>query len=261
VRPKPSGLDRQYSEQFCDAAVVAAYGARPPYPERVVALLVGLATDDRARVLDLGCGTGELARRLAAHVQHVTAVDHSSPMLAQARALPGGEAPNLTWIAGRVEDVPLEGPFSCAFAAESFHWFDWDTVVTRLRDLVPSGRLILVERRERSSPWMAHLDELIAVASTNREFQAFELVDELIARGCLRVEGRATLPRQPFKQSIADYVRSLHSRNGLSLDRLSRPVAEAFDAHVTAIVAPHAIAGLLTLWIETRVVWGTVRVS
>jgi SAM-dependent methyltransferase len=259
VRSKPGGLDRQYAEQFCDAAVVAAYGARPPYFERVIALIVGLALDDQPRVLDLGCGTGEIARRLAPHVEHITAVDQSPAMLAEARRLPGGDAPNITWIGGQVEDAPLAGPFSAAFAAESFHWFDWELAVARLRDLVPSGRLILVERRERSSPWQAHLEELIAVASTNRDFEAFEIVDELIARGLLRVEGRATLPRQPFRQSIDDYVRSLHSRNGLSLDRLSAPVAEAFDAHVAAIAAPHAIAGLLTLWIETRVVWGTVH--
>ena len=31
-------------------------------------------------------------------------------MIAQARALPGGDAPNLTWIVGRVEDVALAGP-------------------------------------------------------------------------------------------------------------------------------------------------------
>jgi SAM-dependent methyltransferase len=259
VRPKPGGLERQHAEQFCDAAVVAAYGARPPYFERVIALIVGLVLDEPPRVLDLGCGTGEIARRLAPHVEQITAIDQSPAMLAAARSLPGGDAANITWVGGRVEEAPLAGPFSCALAAESFHWFEWESVAARLRELVPSGRLILVERRERSSPWQAHLEELIAVASTNREFAAFELVDELTARGLLRVEGRATLPRQPFRQSIDDYVRSLHSRNGLSLDRLSAPVAAAFDGYVRAAVAPHLKDGLLTLWIETRVVWGTIR--
>ena len=239
--------------------MVEAYGARPPYFDRVVALILGLAVDERPKVLDLGCGTGEIARRLAPRVEHITAIDHSAAMIAAARAQPGGDAANITWIRGRVEDAALDGPFSCAVAAESFHWFDWEPVVARLRRLVPSGRLILVERRERASPWRAHLEELIAVASTNREFAAFELVDELVGRGCLRVEGRATLPRQPFRQSIGDYVRSLHSRNGLSLDRLSAPVAAAFDGYVRAAVSPHAKDGMLTLWIETRVVWGSIR--
>lgn len=258
MQAKPRGLDRRYAEQFRDAAVVAAYGARPPYPARLVDLILGLATVDRPRVLDLGCGTGEIARRLAPHVRQIAAVDRSPPMLAEARALPGGDAPNVTWIAGRVEDVPLAGPFSCAVAAESFHWFEWEPVVARLHDLVPSRRLILVQRRERSSPWRAHLEELVAVVSTNRDFEAFELVDELTARRLFRVEGRATLHREPFRQLVADYVTSLHSRNGLSPNRLPAAVATEFDAHVRSAVAPHAIDGALTLWIETRVVWGSV---
>jgi SAM-dependent methyltransferase len=258
VKAKPGGLDRHYAEQFCDAAVVAAYGARPPYPERVVELILGLAADERPRILDLGCGTGEIARRLAPHVEHVAAIDHSAPMLAQARALPGGDAPNIAWIGGRVEDVPLTGPFSCAIAAESFHWFDWEPAIQRLRELVPSRRLILVERRERASPWQASLEELVAVASTNRDFEAFEIVDELVARRLFSVEGRATLRREPFRQTVDDYVTSLHSRNGLSLDRLPASAAGQFDAGVRAVAAPHAVDGVLTLWIETRVVWGSV---
>jgi hypothetical protein len=134
-------------------------------------------------------------------------------------------------------------------------------VVARLRVLVPSGRLILVERRERSSPWQAHLQELVAVASTNRDFEAFEIVDELIGRRLFRVEGRATLRRVPFRQPIDDYVTSLHSRNGLSLDRLSPAVAAQFDAEVRSAVAPHAVDGALTLWIEARVVWGSIAAA
>ena len=56
---------RHYAEQFGDASVVAAYAARPPYPAALDPLFVELAGGPAAHVLDLGCGTGELARRLA----------------------------------------------------------------------------------------------------------------------------------------------------------------------------------------------------
>src|SRR4051812_34257206 len=43
------------------------------------------------RLLDRGCGTGRHAVRLARAGAHVTAVDFSEQMLAQARAKPGAE--------------------------------------------------------------------------------------------------------------------------------------------------------------------------
>src|SRR5262249_35146305 len=47
-------------------------------------------------VVDVGCGTGRHALRLAAAGARVTAVDFSGGMLAKARAKPGAEA--VTWI-------------------------------------------------------------------------------------------------------------------------------------------------------------------
>jgi hypothetical protein len=85
-------------------------------------------------------------------------------MIAKARALPGGDAPNIAWIVGRVEDVPLVGPFSCALAAESFHWFDWDCLCRSLHGWVPSSRLVLIEdRRELRAPWSDQIASLIDI--------------------------------------------------------------------------------------------------
>ena len=51
---------------------------------------------------------------------------------------------------------------------------------------------------------------------------------------------------------------SLHSRNGLSRDRMPADSARVFDDAVRAMTAPHAIDGLLQVPVETRVVWGRV---
>jgi SAM-dependent methyltransferase len=257
VQPKPRGLNRHYAEQFGDASVVAAYTTRPPYPASLDRLFLELAGGPAAHLLDLGCGTGELARRLAPRLGAVTAVDQSARMLARAGALPGGGAPNLTWVAGRVEDIVLAGPFSSAISAESFHWFDWAALGRRLTAWVPSRRLILAERREAPHPWSDRLDALIGRFSTNRDFESYDLAEELTSRRLLAVEGRLT-ERASFAQSIDDYVTSLHSRNGLSRDRMSADAAAAFDAAVRAAVAPHAVDGIVTLSTATRVLWGRV---
>src|SRR5207237_1117857 len=72
------------------ALVVAAYPARPPYPESAIRLLAELAVDQPRRVLDIGCGTGDISRRLAQLVECVDAVDASERMLAAGRRACGG---------------------------------------------------------------------------------------------------------------------------------------------------------------------------
>src|SRR5262249_55186769 len=65
VRPKPDHLGPEYAAQFGDPSVVAAYRHRPPYPAEVFDILVGLIADEPRAVLDVGTGTGEIARGLA----------------------------------------------------------------------------------------------------------------------------------------------------------------------------------------------------
>jgi SAM-dependent methyltransferase len=257
---KPRGLERHHAEQFCDAAVVDAYASRPPYPAALDPLFIELAGGPDAHLLDLGCGTGELARRLAPQLRAITAVDQSERMIARARTLPGGAAANISWAVGRAEEVALTGPFSAALAAQSFHWFDWAVLVRRLAEWLPTRRLILTERKETGTPWAETLARLYRRFSTNQDFEAFDLVDELVARRYLTVEGRLTPRPDPFPQPIDDYVTSLHSQNGFSRDRMAPADAQAFDDAVRAAVAPHARDGVLTLPIVTRVVWGRVVV-
>lgn len=256
---KPRGLERHHAEQFCDASIVEAYAARPPYPPAIDPLLIEIVGGVGARVLDLGCGTAELARRLAPRFQSLTAIDHAERMIARARTLPGGAATNIRWMVGRVEDIALDGPFSSALAAQSFHWFDWPVLMRRLVDWVPSRRLVVVEKRE-ASPWAEPLQALYRRFSTNRDFQPYDLVEELKARRYLTIQGTMQHRGQPFQQSIDDYVTSLHSQNGFSRDRMSPADAGAFDAAVRAAVAPHAPEGIVRLPVITQVVWGAVSV-
>jgi 2-polyprenyl-3-methyl-5-hydroxy-6-metoxy-1,4-benzoquinol methylase len=77
VIPKPKHLSTNYAVQFKDESIVAAYQYRPPYPDEVFAILTGLLSYKPARVLDAGCGMGNIARRLAGMVDGVDAVDFS----------------------------------------------------------------------------------------------------------------------------------------------------------------------------------------
>ncbi len=100
---KPRQFSERYASIFQDASVVAAYQHRPMYPAETFAVLLRLArlTDTPSIVLDAGCGTGFIARPLAAYVDQVDAVDISEGMVAMAKTLPGGDQPDFTWIARR----------------------------------------------------------------------------------------------------------------------------------------------------------------
>jgi len=103
--PKPSHLIGEYGAWFKDPLVAAAYPSRPAYPTVLIQALADLVADGTRVVLDVGCGTGDLARRLAPLVERVDAVDFSSAMIEHGRHLAGGDAANLRWMLGAVEEV------------------------------------------------------------------------------------------------------------------------------------------------------------
>ncbi|HMM43439.1 MAG TPA: methyltransferase domain-containing protein, partial [Thermomicrobiales bacterium] len=76
---------------------------RPGYPPEMIDWLVEqMALDGTGRLLDLGCGTGQLILPLAPHVTAAIGMDPDIDMLAEAAAAAmrmGIE--NVEWVAGR----------------------------------------------------------------------------------------------------------------------------------------------------------------
>jgi len=122
--PKPAHLGPQYGAQFEDESVARAYHTRPPYPGKLFDILETLQPEGPRAVLDLGCGTGDVALGLARRAHRIDAVDPSEAMLAVARARPGAGDPRLHWIRAAAEAFAFRGPYSLVVVAESLHWMD-----------------------------------------------------------------------------------------------------------------------------------------
>jgi SAM-dependent methyltransferase len=257
VLPKPTGLGPAYGAQFGDQSVANAYPTRPPYPHELFTILLGLIRDQSPTVLDVGCGTGDIARGLAPHVAHVDAVDPSVAMIARGRALPGGQHPNIDWIVSTAEDFAYPTKYALVVTAESLHWMDWYTVLSRIRcSLTTHGRLALVLGRGfRNEPWAQEVGQLIVRYSTNREYEPYNLLTELAKRNLFLPEQAIQTQPIQFTQSVDDYIESFHSRNGLSRDRMG-PSAAAFDEQLKAIIAQYQPDPVLTFELVVDLAWG-----
>ena len=257
--PKPKHLGLEYASQFADPAVVAAYHHRPPYCAAAFPLLRDLVVGQPRIVLDLGCGTGDIARPLAGVVDFVDAVDCSAGMIERGKTLPGGDRPNLRWILGYAEDVQLPHPsYGLVTAGESLHWMDWARLMPRLDQLLaPGAYLAIVERSPAVRPaWFDQVQTLIERYTTNHDYQPYNLIELLHQRGLFEQLGVESIEAMHFEQSFDSYIESIHSRNGFSRDRMTDQAAADFDAGVLRVLVDRCPDGTVQFDVVGRIVWG-----
>jgi len=118
---------------------------------------IQLAKDINAKtILDLGCGTGLLARELAALGWHVTAIDPAPAMLAYGKKQP--DAHLLTWLEGdssalgtaNADLVLMTGNVAQVFLEDS----DWTKTLKHIHDaLSPNGYVAFESRNPNARAW------------------------------------------------------------------------------------------------------------
>ena len=122
--------------------------------------------DDARSVLDLGCGTGELAAGMATHSgsgRTVFGVDPAAAMLDVARRRPGGE--RVTWIQSDAQSLRLERQFDLVvLTGHAFQVFLTDddqraVLSTIARHLSPPGRFIFDTRNPAAQAWLGWAPE------------------------------------------------------------------------------------------------------
>ncbi len=236
-----------------------AYECRPPYPDETYTILLNLLGESRGRLLDVGCGPGKIARSLVDHVNGVDAVDFSQEMIRVGKSLVNGDHPNLQWIYGQVEEVPLNPPYCMVTAGASIHWMEWRVVFPRFKEvLTADGYVVIIDGdRPIESPWRDAELPIIRKYATNPHYEEIDLIQELANRGhFLPIGDQRTIP-VCFSQPIKDYVASFHSRESLSRAHMGDENVRAFDAELSRILANFAHdEGVLSFRLQTRVSWG-----
>lgn len=227
---------------FADAEVASLYRYRAPYSGEVFAILEGLVVEPRV-VLDAGAGTGALARNFPRSIARIDAVDPSAAMIAHGRALPGGDDPRIRWILGSGEDAPLSSPYGLITCGASLHWMRPEIVLPRFRKALAAGARVAVVDTEttHSEEWRPDMLAVIQRYSPIEHHQeTHEVVSELVQRGLFALEGEQRTRREPFDQSVDDYLRLLGSTSTLSRSTLG-PRAGAFEAECRDVFARHGM--------------------
>ncbi|MBF0247750.1 MAG: class I SAM-dependent methyltransferase [Alphaproteobacteria bacterium] len=149
--PERAGENHRHIIQDMFTAVAPRYdlmndlmsmGIHRLWKRRAVALCAARPGD---ACVDLGGGTGDIARLLAAGGARVTVCDPSSAMMAEGRRAPSG---GLSWVAGTGEQLPFADA-SLDVVTTSFALRNMtrpqDALTEILRVLKPGGRFVCLE--------------------------------------------------------------------------------------------------------------------
>lgn len=109
----------------------------PTIGEEVIGLLAPRAGE---RILDLGCGTGHLTKKIASYGAVVTGIDSAASMIEQANR----NYPEIDFRVANGEDFRFDEPFDAVFSNAALHWMkNADAVAGCIeRTLRPGGRFV-----------------------------------------------------------------------------------------------------------------------
>ena len=97
------------------------------------------------RLLDVGTGTGTIARGCSRHGVRTIALDPSFDLLAKAVQLDRDAGTKTLYLLGRAEDIPLrEGVVDVVVGGQCWHWFDRPRAANRIFDVLPSGGTLVI---------------------------------------------------------------------------------------------------------------------
>jgi SAM-dependent methyltransferase len=244
-----------HAGRWRDADAARSYASRPPYPDETIDALASLIADEPRTVLDVGCGTGKLARPLAARVARVDAIDLAKEMIEEGVRLPGGAAANLCWSVGRAEDAPLDPAYALIVGGESLHWLDFSVALPRFaRALTPNGVLAAVHPDDSApAPWRDELMEIIKRHSTAQDYAPFDMFAAWEGAGLFRKFGEHWTAPVEFTQTVEEFIDSHHARSTLVRAHID---AERFDCELRELLAPYCPDGVLRRAIRGQIVWG-----
>ncbi|NQE34558.1 Trans-aconitate 2-methyltransferase [Microcoleus sp. IPMA8] len=227
-----------------------------------------LAPQDGEKILDLGCGTGELTERIAQSRACVRGIDSSCSMIAAAQV----NYPDINFSVADARIFQVEKPLDAVFSHEVLHWIkEPDAVINCVEQaLKPGGRFVAEfnceghvgaivgahlsvalskissgQKPEALNPWYCpSIDEYTGLLKQH----GFDVREAVVERQTRRLEGGwlgmvsliERLFADEFLSRLSDRVRSqvinsVKERLPLALDRDGNYIADYRTIRVFAI--------------------------
>jgi len=194
---------------------------------------------DGADILELGCGTAELTRQIAASCSgcRITAMEVDE--IQHEKNLQIADLPNVHFVAGGAEAIPAEDDsFDIVFMFKSLHHVppdQMDMAMNEIRRVLKTGGYAYV-----SEPICAgNFDEILCLFHDEKEVRkaAFEAVKAAVEDGRFRLVDEVFFQSRMFFRDFTDFEEKViavtHSNHQLS-DALYEPVRQSFNMVMTA---------------------------
>ncbi|MBM3115776.1 class I SAM-dependent methyltransferase [Jeongeupia naejangsanensis] len=119
---------------------------RAGFPEAFFVRAAGLGVGVPGQaIVDVGTGTGTLARGFALRGARVAGIDPAETMLAQARQLDGEAGVRVDYRVAKAEGTGLpDGEFDVVTAGQCWHWFDRDKAAREAWRLLRRGGMLAI---------------------------------------------------------------------------------------------------------------------
>lgn len=216
-RPEPIDTAAVWEEHAAWWQAEFTHGADVEYSDQILPLVVRHVAG-AARVLDLGCGEGQIARlAVAGGAERVTGIDASAAQIAEARRRGGG----VTYVRGSATSLPLvSGWFDAVVSCLVLeHVEDLDGALDEVsRVLRPGGRFILfVNHPLFQTPGSGWIDDQVLDPP-----EQYWRVGAYLTEGVSVEEVDAGVRLPFFHRPLSRYVNAMAAR-GLFLTRMVEP--------------------------------------
>lgn len=142
---------------------------RPMYPASLIRFLIEkFSLDGSGKMLDLSCGTGQLAHRFSDWFEGIVGIDREPEMIDEAIRLSKViRAENVKWFTGDIDTYKenSDETFQLVTIAKAFHWMDRAKVLDTLDDMVAcDGGIAIIDTYSSNKellPWQKKVDEVV----------------------------------------------------------------------------------------------------
>ncbi len=142
---------------------------RPLYPASLIRFLIErFSLDGKGQMMDLGCGTGQLAFRFTDWFERIVGIDSESEMIQEAKRLEKEmRIDNLEWFNENLDAYlkHYDGEFRFVTIAKAFHWMEREKVLDTLYEMISyGGGIAIIDNYSPNKillPWQKKVEEVV----------------------------------------------------------------------------------------------------